>query len=702
MVRDNRMRIAAMGRGWIRAVAFVLVSGAAAWFVGAENLRAVTTERFVIDSAEDFSSGELDGAQVLSSGAIGAAVKSVRIPVEAAVTWSVLRWRGDVFLGTGNEGAIYRVRGDSVKKFAHTGELLVTDLVGGRSGELYAATIAAGKVFRVSTTGAVKLFCELQGADHVWSLAWDKTRGRLLAATGPQGKLFSIDAKGRASELWDSEEPHLMKVVLDGDGLPLVGTSGDGLLVRVKKPGSVRVVYDFEESEITDMAAVEGGVVVAVNAFKTPRSAKKGESKAPLQASSLVNASKPGVTGAVGTPKDGKGALYWVSLDGEADLLLRDKSTHFNRVWADDKRGLYYAASAKGGRIHRVTRDRESSIWVDVEEEQVLGMDLTGTDPVFVTADSAAMYRVQPKRAKLGTWTSKVLDAKFTAHFGRLDWRGNGKVLFQTRTGNRSTPDDTWSPWSKPMVTPGVMTSPRGRFLQMRAEFAQSSDARVHAVMAYYVPRNQRARVQDVTTKRQPAPGAQRTRGKNKLVPPVPSSTYNVSWKVKNPDSDPLRFFVHYKRESLGQWRDMFARTEPLLEPKYEWDTSGLADGYYLVRVTVSDERGNPPGKVLTHSARSEPVLIDNHPPLIQGLQYKGGRVVGRVYDRMGPIVRLEVAKNGQDFLPVHPVDGVLDSADESFSIPLEGLVAGTHVVAVRASDLAQNHVTSDILVRLR
>ena len=69
------------------------------------------------------------------------------------------------------------------------------------------------------------------------------------------------------------------------------------------------------------------------------------------------------------------------------------------------------------------------------------------------------------------------------ATFGRLAWRAEGQVELETRSGNTETPDATWSAWSKPLTEPGDVSSPPGRYAQMRARFAKDAKAVVREVV---------------------------------------------------------------------------------------------------------------------------------------------------------------------------------------------------------------------------
>ena len=77
----------------------------------------------------------------------------------------------------------------------------------------------------------------------------------------------------------------------------------------------------------------------------------------------------------------------------------------------------------------------------------------------------------------------------------------------------------------------------------------------------------------------------------------------------------------------------------------------------------------------------------------------KGRRISGHVVDTIGPIARVEIAVDGApDWHPLAPVDGIFDSADEAIDADVHTLVGpGSHLVAVRAFDLAGNSVVADV-----
>jgi hypothetical protein len=366
--------------------------------------------------------------------------------------------------------------------------------------------------------------------------------------------------------------------------------------------------------------------------------------------------------------------------------LFSSDDGHITAVqWAKD--GAIYAAIGKGGRIYRVQQNGTNALWIDVDERQVLDLQMLGDHPMFTTGDAGALYRVLPGPSADALWTSKVLDAQFQARFGQLTWRGQGKLSFQTRSGNTEKPDDSWSEWSSVLSEPGPVRSPSARFLQLRVRLDAQPDSALYAVQAFYLPGNQPATVKDITIKPAPAKGSEET----------PTALYKVEWKIDNPDGDKLRYRLHYRPEDHAVLRPVLRESEILTRTNYDWTTDGVPDGYYRLRIEASDELDNPEGSVLRDTTDSEPFLIDNHPPRIEGLKFAGGRLSGVARDGQGPISKLEYAIDGQDWKPFYPKDDLFDTRDEAFDLELKDAASGAHVIAVRTKDARNNSGSAEV-----
>ncbi len=655
---------------------------------------AVGTRTFDLDTIDEFSGGDLKGVSVSSDGVVraGWTLGNVALPDATAVFCALAMDDDSVLVGTSPGGKVLRVSGDQAKLYAETGELAVTALAQGPKGIVYAAAMPGGKIFKLVDGKKPELLATLPDTDHVWALATDKAKTALYAATGgSEGKVFRVDAGGQSSVYFKSDEPHLVSLAVGDAGLVYAGSSGKGLLYKIAGPGRASVVYDFPGEEVKAIALMPNGAVYGVgNEYSDPPDAGRK--------SSVAGRAQPGPsTGA--RMKPGKGSLYYFDASGRPERLMHHDEFHYLSLMIDAA-GVAFVGTGAEGRIYSASLDHVVTLVADTDSRQIGALGLSKGKPFVIGGDPAVFHRVVAQGGADTIWTSKVLDAGLRARFGHLSWVSSGGVELSTRTGNTSTPDTTWSGWSNAMTAPALVTSPQGRYVQVRARWSRA-DATLSQVILPFVTDNTRPVVLEVNALqkgvvRDTKEGATASGGE----PPKHESIVKVTWRVDNADADPLRYRLQYKREGDTTWREILKVDELVTKTEYDWDTASLPEGKYRVRVQASDEAANPPGLVERHQLVSPLVLVDNTPPVFQGgLTVAGRRVRARVVDGLGPIFRVEIAVDGKlDWRPLPAADGIFDTADEAIDADVSALVPpGSHIVAIRAFDSAGNAVVAEV-----
>jgi hypothetical protein len=658
----------------------------------APGAHAVGTRAFELDTLDELSGGDLKGTTVDSLGRVRAGFDLGSLPLgEATSIWSALvEPGGAVLLGTGNTGRIFRVAGAQAAPFAETGQLAVTSLVIGFGKAVFAATIPNGRIFRLDGGKASK-FVDLDGADHVWALAFDAKQGALFAATGPRGKIFRIDAAGKAQVYFESDEPHIVSLALAQDGALYAGSSGKAILYKITGPGRATVLYDFAGEDVKAVALGPNGTTYAIsNEYaELPEIPKRGSGG--VSPAAPVSAARP---------KPGKGTLTRFDADGRPEKLFRREDTHFVSL-AVGSDGRPYVGTGVEGRVYAVDDAHTSALVADTDERQVGVLLFAGQRRLVASSDPAVLHEVRGVGGADAVWTSKILDAGLRAHFGRLTWRSTGTVELSTRSGNTQVPDKTWTEWSAALAAPGKVQSPPARFVQVRARFARDPGAILSQIVLPFVTDNARAVVTSVDAQPKNTPPAAKDGAlpSSGGEPERHASVIKVSWKVDNPDADALRFKLSYRLDGQTVYRDLTRPDEILTKSEYEWETASLPEGPYRVRVEATDENVNPPDRALKHSLESPVVIVDNTPPVFRTLGAQGRRIRGDVVDGVGPIARIDVAVDGRnEWRPFLPVDGVFDEPVEAFDFDVSSLVgAGNHLVAIRAFDQAGNSVVRDL-----
>lgn len=655
--------------------------------------RAVGTRTFTLDTLEKLSGGDLKGVAVASDGTVrpGLTLGSTALADATGVFSTLALGDGSVLVGTGPNGKILKVTGDQASLFADTGALAVTSMVQAANGTIYAATIPDGKIFKVSQ-GKADVFTTLPDAGHVWALALDKARTGLFAATGPEGKVFRVEANGTHSVYFKSEEPSIVSLAVSDSGELYAGSSGKGILYKITGPGRATVLHDFAGEEVKAIAIAKSGAVYAIGN-------EYGEVPDPPRRSPSAGRAQP--TASTGPRvKPGKGTLMRFDPSGRPEKMMSHSEFHYMSLSLDE-RGQAWVGTGAEGRVYTVDEGHVVTLAADTDERQVGAVAVAGGKGYVVSGDPAVFHRVLGQGGADAVWTSKVLDAGLRAKFGHVSWRSAGALEVSTRSGNTLHPDGTWSAWSNPLAAPGAVTSPQGRYVQLRARWGKDPRAVLSEITLPFVTENLRPILLEVSAAQK---GVLQRDSKDALPAsggdvPKHDTSVKISWKVENPDNDPLRYRIGFRKEGHTGWRDVLKPEETISKSDYDWDTTALSEGRYRVRVEASDEAANPPDQVLKHALESDVFVIDHTPPVIQTLAVTGRRLRARVTDGLGPVVRIEVAIDGKnDFRPLSPTDGVYDTADETVDSDVSSVVpTGAHLVTVRAFDAAGNMVTREV-----
>ena len=701
---------------WSALAPIVFACAALAAATGQPSLARAGTKTFRQATAKDFEEGEVTGASILPTGEVVPGLVTTRVRLDAAFVWSSVASRDGKtgYFGTGDEGKIFALSlGDdtaAARRIATVDAPWITALATRPDGTLLAGTTPGGRVFAVDPrTGGTRVLSNV-GTGHVWTLARDDKAGLTYVGTGAPGKIFAVDDSGKARQVWDAHDKHVVSLMRDVDGTLWAGTSEEAILYRVRADGSAEAIQDFEAEEVRAIARAPSGLYVAVNDFERASALPPSPGPAAAKGTKIVpGAGTPtsvGVLPRLGARKS-KAAVYRIEPDGHIEQVFTLADGYLTALAVADD-GSVYAAAGTQGHVFRIAADRSSSLIIDLPERQALTLMRTAGGRLWVgTGDVGGVYRAfSPTDRSSGHYLSKVLDADFPARWGAIRWLGS-RVTFETRSGNTAKPDDGWSGWKAldkietgklpPEANGGAghVASPNARYLQYRATLTDAT-SRLRAVTTNYLPQNQRARVTELTLA--DAAGAAPALGAATSGPSPRgghSAILKLRWKTENPDGDELVYRLSVRQVGQLAWRPLMAAggtgAEVLTKPEYDWNTEGIPDGVYIVRVMVSDERSQPRERALGSGFDSAPLLVDNGRPVVEELTARFPVLTGRARDAASPITQIEFAIDGGEFQLASPTDGMADDLVETFSIALPALARGPHAVAVRITDSADN-----------
>ena len=448
-----------------------------------------------------------------------------------------------------------------------------------------------------------------------------------------------------------------------------------------------------------------------------------------------------GAAGHRGTRRDDaaaappKGAVLRIRPTGEIDTLWSspdDVPHSLVRSGAD-----VLVGTGNKGKVYRVGDDGRWALVATLPAEQVTAL-ARGAAGGVVARDRRTRPGSSPSTPTLaaeGTFLSKVKDTETVSSWGQVSWEGTAppgtEVRVQTQGGQHGRPRTRRGPTGRrrrPARRASPIRSEKARFLQLRLTLAGKAGASptVEAVAAAYQQRNLPPVVKSITV--HPAgeafqkpisvsgepeilgldtdPLSDRAAAQRPRAGSPPAITFSrklyqrglrtFSWQAEDPNADPLLFDVEYRAVGDDRWRPL--RTG-LDEPVFAWDTATVPNGRYLLRVVASDAPGNPPALALTGSKASV-VVRGGQPPALDhrdARPARRNRIRVTVRDDASPVRKLETSIDAGRWEEVHPIDGIADSLEESYEIPLPPGTGRPRIVVLRATDLLGNVATARV-----
>lgn len=671
-----------------------------------------------VNSRAEVMRGDAHGVSIDESGAITLAPKLTEVyRTDQPYVWSaVVDATGNVYLGTGGDGKIFRV--DASGKgalFTDLTELNVSALALGREGELFAATSPDGKVYRIDSSGKAEVYFDPK-QKYIWSLA-ALPDGSLAVGTGENGRLYKVRSAGQtpdAALLLDTSETHIISLAVDKNGDLYAGTDPDGIVLRFGSDGKAFALLDSLLREVHALSVGPDGSVYALALGESvvstkPTTPSTTESKAPTATPTPAQPAKSryDLTNA-------KSAVYRILPDGGSDLIWASTDVAAFSIYASANGAL--VGTSDKGRIYNVSNDGRETLSLQTEAGQISNI-LPGRGGLLATtSNQGLLYRFGIETVTEGTYESSVLDAKASASWGRIWWRSSGNVQIQTRSGNTNDPDETWSAWSGASAagTSYQIASPKARYMQWRAVLKSGgTPARLDEVDVAYLPRNIAPEVLNIQVLptnvglvANPPVQVDPNIALTGLDPSVfgvaataaaPRKVYqrgatSLQWTAEDRNGDKLVYDVFYKQVGDTQFRLL---RENIDENFITIDGQSLADGRYIFKVVAKDSPSNPVGTSLSAERITDPIDIDNTPPVVTPGQPSAngdtGRITFTVSDKASYLTRAEYSVNGGDWQPVYADDGISDSPDERYTVELPLKTPGEYVVTLRAFDVNGN-----------
>ncbi len=195
-------------------------------------------------------------------------------------------------------------------------------------------------------------------APFIWTVV-RAPDGTIYAGSGNEGQVYRIDAQGRTTVFFDSDELTVHALAVAPDGGVYAGTSPDGKIYKVAPDGSSRVFFDPPERYIWSLAVDRTGNVFA------------------------------------GTGD--RGTIYKIAPDGTGEPFYNTRATHAMSL-AFDRDGHLIAGTESPGRVFRIDQTGKPFVLLDSSYNEIHALRVDARGVIYATAISGGQSR-DPVRA---------------------------------------------------------------------------------------------------------------------------------------------------------------------------------------------------------------------------------------------------------------------------------------------------------------
>jgi hypothetical protein len=596
------------------------------------------------------------------------------------------------------------------------------------SGHLLAAVSGKNcRLLRLKSDKMETIF-EPNDAKYIFAVAVDK-KGDICLGTGPEGKIYRLDSFGKNPQvIYQARDKNILSLAVGDDGFLYAGSDERGLVYKINtKTKTASVLYDSDLPEIIALLWIKKGDLFAA-ATSAQIAAKQGrittgpqmpgrpetqqQKTAEQSASETVrklqiantrrDAEEKRVQQPAAAPRGAKPAgassVFKITPAGFVTEQFSETAVFF---CMQEQAGKLLVGTGNDAQLFAVDIDSEQNTvcFKDRQASQITAVAVAGDDIFVGTANPARLIKVNKKFAKEGTFTSDLIDAGQPANWGKFqidaDIPAGCLIKVSARSGNvKDVNDPGFGDWSEPVevTEPVQLSCPVGRFCQYRltikCDDGTTSPVIREVAVAAMIP-NLAPKVESVTAARIETPGKE--------------GFFKIDYRATDENNDKLVYKIDLRKIGTDVWIELKDQIET---SPFEWDGKTVEDGRYEIKVTAGDEKSNTAATRLSDSRISDPVIVDNTPPVIEksdiAINKKDVTIRLTAADRLTVIGKVAYTiDSSSDWVGTLPDDLVYDTTREDFTILIKDLKTGEHIIALKISDDVGNTMYKSFDVKI-
>ena len=568
-----------------------------------------------------------------------------------------------------------------------------------REGQLYLGTGDRGEIYRVDRSGNGSLFFKSDEA-QIRALGFDNA-GNLIAGTDGSGLLYRISPAGQGFVLYSAPKKEITALAVDKQGNIYAAGAGE------KRGTSAPAGPSLAPPAVVVISPATAGAP-----SPTSPSAGPAPSPSPL-ISTVLSASTMGGSEIYRLSPDSSPKTIWSSHEDLVYALAFDREGRL--LAGTGNRGRIFVIA--GSQYTDLAEASASQVTAFAPAPKGgLYAATSNLGKVFVlgpNAVSEGSYESDVFDAKNFSKWGRV-EARGSGNFQLFARSGNvdnpdrnwseWKLIDIQKDLPIDAPAARFVQW-KAVLKPGT---------PMPA---------VDSVLINYLPKNVAPVVDNVTVavgSRVPSGAHSEPEGLAPAAYEAPLPTVKdrhmiaVKWRAHDDNDDTLSYDVYYRGDGETRWKLLRSDVD---ERYVNLESDMFPDGGYTIRVVASDAPSHSADEALTGEAVSPRFEVDNTPPRIESLAAKAEsdkiHVTFRAVDDFSPISHAEYSIDADDWQIVEPVGQISDSKSESYDFrinvpqddaagklaPKANVSSGEHTIIVRVYDRFENMGVSKVVV---
>lgn len=691
-------------------------------------VHAVVPQKWELRSRDDFLEGKLKGISVFEDGLLFLSPKEeeIKAPPEEFFLSCVVSPQGDIYLGTGHGGKIYKISSSGqAELYFQVPEMDIYCLALDKKGRLYAGASPNGKIYRITDKGKGDPFFNPE-EKYVWDLLFTD-KDILLAAVGETGGIYEINQEGEGNLALKAEQNHILCLRMDKNGDLIAGSGGGGLLYRLTQGKKTSILFESPYEEIKSIALDDRGNIYAgaSGEVTTPKRAEISPAKIKDETEVTLTVTPSSAQTKVSSLSEEKqpSAIYRINPAGVAKRVWHsEEDLTYSLIWDEREKRIIFGTGNKG-RIYALSREDKFSLLLQRESEQVYSLVPSDSRVYVLSNNPSGLTVLLSEQRDEGEYLSQVCDTETVSSWGRIEWDAElptgTSIQFQTRSGNSAETNQSWSDWSPPYQKEGgeQILSPKARYIQFKVIFKTQS-GKVSPLLSKAFLFYLQANLEPVITRLELLPpnlvflkppeqgdviwGAdvdisQKSKPEDKRNYFLTKKTermgfQTVIWEASDENEDRLIYTLYLKREDDRQWISLKENWE---ESIFAFDTVSFPDGVYHIKVEVTDNPSNPLGMELKSERISSPLIIDNSLPVVKNFQATQDKntltVTFSAEDSMSSIEEVLYIIRPDKWRSVFPLDGICDSKQEEFKFNITLAANSDRFVTLKVKDSQGN-----------